>query len=96
MGPSKEIWVDVVLDLQASRGQASTAPAVDEGSALLSMDEQEEAFVDTSVSNGTSPGEPGLANTTQMWGMKTHCSLGTTHAEATKWPQRAFCSMRSL
>lgn len=32
------------------------APAVDEGSALLSMDEQEEAFIDTSTSNGNSPG----------------------------------------
>ena len=30
---------------------------MDEGSALLSMDEQEEAFIDTSTSNGNSPGE---------------------------------------
>ena len=31
---------------------------MDEGSALLSMDEQEEAFIDTSLtSNGNSPGE---------------------------------------
>ncbi len=30
---------------------------MDEGSALLSMDEQEEAFVDTSNSNGNSPGK---------------------------------------
>lgn len=53
----------MALDLQASTGQALTAPAVDEGSALLSMDEQEEAFVDTSISNGSSPGEPVLAHT---------------------------------
>ena len=49
-------------EVQASTGQVSAAPAVDEGSALLSMDEQEEAFIDTSISNGSSPGEPGLAH----------------------------------
>ena len=40
---------------QVASGPAAQAPAVDEGSALLSMDEQEEAFIDTS--NGNSPGE---------------------------------------
>ncbi len=62
MRPCREGRADVASDLQASTGPASAAPAVDEGSALLSMDEQEEAFIDTSISNGSSPGEPALAH----------------------------------
>jgi len=43
--------------VQASTGPELQGPAVDKGSALLSMDEQEEAFIDTSTSNGNSPGK---------------------------------------
>ena len=45
---------------------------MDKGSALLSMDEQEEAFIDTSTSNGNSPGRMLFRMRREMLPRMTH------------------------